>query len=75
MMNPILCQSQLVVVVRVWMTYTLMGIAEGAREERGASGDDSAGDHRKCALPADGAMMRARWIALFENEALVVALG
>jgi hypothetical protein len=42
------------------MAYIRMSVVEVAREESGASGDDFARDRRKCALRADGAVMRAQ---------------
>jgi hypothetical protein len=41
----------------MWMTYMLTNVVEGARRERGASGDDLAEDRRKCALCAIDTMM------------------
>jgi hypothetical protein len=41
----------------MWMAYMLTSVVEGAREERGASGDDLAKDRQKCALGAISTMM------------------
>jgi hypothetical protein len=54
------CNSSLVLHTKVgmmWMTYMLTNVVEGARRERGASGDDLAEDRRKCALCAIDTMM------------------
>lgn len=57
------------------MTYMLASVVEGAREERGASGDGFAVTCRKCALRANGEAMRAQLLTLVENGPRVVVLG